>query len=81
MNISPMTPRYLQETFLNICIIIGAIVGVVGLAFWVYSKFTNWEALLVAVLGAAIFFGFRKVKSIQADLEKPENDEETEKQR
>ena len=65
-----MTPRYLQETFLNICSIVGAIVGVVGLVLWICSAFANWDAFLVTALGAAIFFGFRKVKSIQADHEK-----------
>ena len=65
-----MVPRYLQETFLNLSIIIGAIVGGIGIVLWVISGLTNWEALLVAALGAAIFFGFLYVKSLQKDYEK-----------
>ena len=67
MKISPMTPRYLQEAFLNICIIIGTIVGVTGLIFWIISGFSNWDALLVTALGAMIFFGFRYVKQLQSE--------------
>ena len=65
MAYGPMTPRYLQETILNLCIIIGAIVGTIGLVLWAISGFSKWDALLVAALGAAIFFGFRYVKSLQ----------------
>lgn len=75
MNISPMTPRFLQETILNICIIVGAIVGLVGLVLWIVGGFSNWEALLVAALGAAIFFGFRKVKALKADYDPDEPEE------
>ena len=67
MKISPMTPRYLRETFLNICIIIGVIVGVVGLILWIISGLSNWDALLVTALGAMIFFGFRYVKRLQSE--------------
>lgn len=77
MNISPMTPRFLQETFLNISIIVGAIVGAVGLVLWVVSGFSNWDALLCAALGAAIFFGFRKIKSLKADYEMDEPGEDS----
>ena len=76
MIISPMTPRYLRETVLNLSIIIGAIVGGIGLILWVISGLSNWNALLVTVLGAAIFFGFRYVKSLQKDYaeDDPERD-------
>ena len=69
MNISPMTPRFLQETFLNICIIIGAIVGLVGLYCLIFTDLSKLDAVIVTVLGAAIFFGFRKIKSLKADYE------------
>ena len=72
-----MTPRFLQETILNICIIIGAIVAVVGLFCLIFTDYSKIDALIVTCLGAAIFFGFRKVKSIQADYEKPVSDDET----
>ena len=63
-----MTPRYLQETVLNLCIIIGAIVGIIGLVCWIISGFSNWDAVVAVLLGAMIFFGFRKVKSLQKDF-------------
>ena len=66
MKISPMTPCYLQEAFLNICII-GTIVGVVGLILWIISGFSNWDALLVTALGTMILFGFRYVKRLQSE--------------
>lgn len=64
-----MVPRYLQETVLNLCIIIGAIVGGVGLLCLCLEGFNKTDALLVTALGAAVFFGFLKVKSIVKDHE------------
>ena len=80
MNISPMTPRFLQETFLNICIIIGAIVGLIGLYCLIFTDLSKLDAAIVTVLGAAIFFGFRKIKSLKADYEanRPKKDPEDE---
>ena len=64
-----MVPRYLQETVLNLCIIIGAIVGGVGIVCLCLKGFSKTDALLVTALGAAVFFGFLKVKSIVGDHE------------
>ena len=64
-----MAPRYLQETILNICIITGAIVALVGLVCLIFTDLSKIDSLIVTLLGAAIFFGFRKVKSIQSDYE------------
>ncbi|MBO4888655.1 MAG: hypothetical protein J5589_10135 [Firmicutes bacterium] len=69
MNISPMTPRYLNETILNLCIIIGAIVAIIGIIFLFWKGFSDRDALICTALGALIFFGFRKVRSIQAEHE------------
>ena len=68
MITGPMTPRYLRETVLKLCIIVGAIVGAVGIVLWIVSGFSSWRALLVTALGAAIFFGFRYVKSLDSDF-------------
>ena len=69
MNIGPMTPRWLNETMLNICIIIGAIVGIIGIFCLMFTGLSKSDAALVAVLGAVVFFGFRRVKGIQSDYE------------
>ena len=77
MNISPMTPRFLRETILNICIIIGAIVAIVGVVCLIFTDLSKIDAAIVTVLGAAIFFGFRKVKSINADHDMSDAEEDS----
>ena len=74
MNISPMTPRYLQETFLNICIVIGALVALVGLFCLIFTELSKIESLIVTAIGVVIVFGFWKVKSLKADLEPEDQD-------
>ena len=64
------TPRYMRETELNICIVIGAIGGIIGLVFLFIKGFADKDAWICFVLGAAVFFGFLKVKSIQAEHRK-----------
>ena len=78
MIIGPMTPRYLQETILNICIIIGAILGALGTVLWTIGGFRNWRAFLCMALGILIFGVFLKVKDIVSDyaMESPEKDSE-----
>ena len=73
-----MVPRYLQETVLNLCIIIGAIVGILGIVFLCWKGISDVESWICLVLGAAIFFGFLKVRAIQSEHEKPDRDEDTE---
>ncbi len=60
------TPRYMQETVLNICIVIGAIGGIIGLVFLFVKGFADKDAWICFVSGAAVFFGFLRVKSIEA---------------
>lgn len=69
MSLGPMMPRFLQEAFLNICLIIGVIVAAVGLYCLIFTNLSKLDAALVTALGAAIFFGFRKVKSLRSDYE------------
>lgn len=71
----PPTPRFLQETFLNLCIIIGAILLGVGLFCLLFTELSKKEAALIVVLGAAIFFGFRKVKSLQSDYSESDGED------
>lgn len=68
MKISPMTPRFLQETILNICIIIGAIVGTVGLVCFIISGFSGIDAAVCHLLGGLIVFAFIKIKSLHKDF-------------
>ncbi len=73
-----MAPRYLQETVIHLCIIVGVIVGGIGSVWWIASGFSNLRALLCAVLGAAIFFGFRKVETLGNDYEDMTPEEKSE---
>ena len=73
-----MIPRYLQETVLNLCIIIGAIVGILGIVFLCWKGISDTDSWICTVLGAAIFFGFLKVKSIQAEHEIPDKNRDAE---
>ena len=77
MKISPMTPRFLQETILNISIIIGVIVAGVGLYCLIFTELSKLESALIVVIGAAIFFGFRKVKSLKADYEEGDAEDDS----
>ena len=77
MKISPMTPRFLQETILNICCIVGILVGAAGIYCFFFTELSKGESLLVTALGAGIFFGFRKVKSLKADYEENEAEDDS----
>ncbi|MBR6406067.1 MAG: hypothetical protein IKS18_07765 [Lachnospiraceae bacterium] len=70
MKIDPMTPRYLNETVLNLCIIIGAILGTVGLVFLIIRRFADKDAWICTALGVLICVVFIRVKLIQAEHEK-----------
>ena len=60
-------PKTRWWTGLLSAIVVGALVGIYGLVCWIISGFSNWDAVVAVLLGAMIFFGFRKVKSLQKD--------------
>ena len=65
-NIRPK--RYWWTGMLSV-IVLGALVGIYGLVRWIASGFANVDALICAAAGAVIFFGFRWVKSLDAEYE------------
>ena len=71
-----MTPRYLQETVLTLCIIIGAIVCAAGIVCLFIPGFSKVSFAVIAVLGAGIFFGFLKIRSLCSDYEDGGNDDD-----
>ena len=64
-----MSPRW-RETSCNLCIIIGAIVGGIGIVSLFIKGFADKDAWLVIVIGVVIFFFFLWVKSIRKEYEK-----------
>ena len=64
-----MSPRW-RETSCNLCIIIGAIVGGIGIVFLFIKGFADKDAWLATMIGVVIFFVFLWVKSIRKKHEK-----------
>ena len=62
-------PKALWWTALLSVMVIGGLVGIYGLIRWIISGFASTDALICALAGAAIFFGFRYVKSLDKEYE------------
>ena len=51
-------------------IIIGAAVTILGIVFLCWKGISDKDSWICTILGAAVFFGFLKVRSIQSEHEK-----------